>query len=351
MLKLATTANGVSVKQVPAPTRVRNIHFVRMPGMKDADPARMRGIVDGAAALPQTSTAATPSELYREALDYVNRTFADLKAGRRIDLSKAHSIACRVVSHLSEENGLLKLALDRTPPFSIQLHSVSVSIIAAKIGQTLNWPEHRIQQVALAGLVYDAGAVRLPTSLIFKSASHEEQDRLEMKQRPQQSAELLSGQPGFEWLRRIVLQVHERENGSGYPMGLRSREICDEAKVLGVADVFEACLHHGADRSALTGYAAMHIITSDAHGFPEQIRKAVIQSFSVYPYNEYVKLNTGEIAIVTDINPANSLRPVVRVLYSQYGILISEPRIIDLVKHSQFWVHAALTAAELPQSA
>jgi len=343
MLKLATTANGVSVKQTPAPARVRTIHFLRapvMPVMKDAE---------GPAPFPQTGTTTTAPELYREAFEYVIRTFTDLKAARRIDLSEAHSMACRIAAHLSAENGLLRLALDRTTPFSIQLHSVNVSIIAAKIAQTLNWPEHRIQQVSLAALVHDVGAVRLPTSLIFKTASPAEQDRLEMKQRPLQSAELLSGQPGFEWLRRMVLQMHEREDGSGYPMGLRSREICDEAKVLGVADIFESCLHRSAHRPALTGYAAMQIIASDAHGFPERIRKAVIQSFSVYPYNEYVTLNTGEIAVVTDINPANSLRPVVRVLYSQHGILVSEPRTIDLVKHSQFWVHSALTAAELPQ--
>jgi HD-GYP domain-containing protein (c-di-GMP phosphodiesterase class II) len=341
MLKLATTANGVSVKETPASTRVRTIHFLRVPGMKDADP--------GPATFPQTRTSTDASELYSEAFKYVTRTFVDLKAGRDIDLSEGHSIACQIVAHLSIENGILRLALDRTMPFSIQLHSLNVSIIAAKIARTLHWPEQRVQQVALAALVHDAGSVRIPTSLIFKSASSPEQDRMEKKQRPLQSAEMLSGQPGFEWLRKMVLQMHEREDGSGYPMGLRGRDICDEAKVLGVADIFEACIHPGSHRPALTGYAAMQIITSDAQGFPEQIRKAVIQSFSVYPYNEYVTLNTGEIAVVTDINPANSLRPIVSVLYSQHGILVAEPRTIDLVMHSQFWVHSALTAAELPQ--
>jgi len=358
MGKLSFPEGGLSVTEPPArPTRIRTIHFVRSSVLKEAAPAVLLGILDGldgpdttaseSERSLQAGTMPAASELYVEIFQYMTRTFADLKAGRRIDLSDGRSIANRVVSHLASGSGLLRLALDRTTPSSIQLHSVNVSIIAAKIAQTLHWTDERIQRVALAGLMHDLGAARSP-SLIFKSPSSADPDRLEM---PLQSAELLSGQPEFEWLRRIVAQAHEREDGSGYPMGLRTRDICDEAKVLGVADVFEICLRQNAQRAGLTGYAAMQIITSDEHGFTEQIRKAVIQSFSVYPYNEYVELNTGEVAVVTDINPENALRPVVRVLYSVDRNPVSEPRSIDLTKYSQVWIRAALTAADLPRKA
>ena len=99
----------------------------------------------------------------------------------------------------------------------------------------------------------------------------------------------------------------------------------------------------------MTGYEAIEIMTSEVDNFSETTTKAMIRSFSVYPLNEFVVLNTGEIGRVIDTNPDNPLRPIVRLLYSVEGEELTTRRIIDLAQNSQLWITSAITPDELPQ--
>ena len=82
--------------------------------------------------------------------------------------------------------------------------------------------------------------------------------------------------------------------------------------------------------------------------WPRSIQKAVLHRFSIYPYNEFVALNTGDIGVVTNVNRANAARPAVQILYSRDGARLDEPKTIDLLQHSQLSINATLTAADLP---
>lgn len=205
-------------------------------------------------------------------------------------------------------------------------------------------------RLCLAGMLHDIGNLKLPKKLTMKDLGFSSAERAEMLRRPAYSADLLSNYPGFEWLPSMVVQVYERDNGSGYPYGLRSKDIGEESKILGVADVFEACIHRRPQRPAMTGYRALEVITSQSDSFDERITKAMIRSFSVYPFNELVILNTGEIAKVIDINAENPLRPFVRILYSVEGYKLETARVVDLSHNSQVWITTAITPDQLPGS-
>ena len=73
--------------------------------------------------------------------------------------------------------------------------------------------------------------------------------------------------------------------------------------------------------------------------------KALIRSFSLYPHNECVRLNTGELGQVIDINPKNLSRPVVKILFDPNGKAVTPPRVLDLVKESSLYISEALRGA------
>ena len=87
----------------------------------------------------------------------------------------------------------------------------------------------------------------------------------------------------------------------------------------------------------MTGYEAIEIMTAGGGNFSDKITKAMIRGFSVYPLNEFVVLNTGEIGRVIDINSDNPLRPFVRLIYSVEREELTTPRVIDLARNSQLW--------------
>ena len=90
-------------------------------------------------------------------------------------------------------------------------------------------------------------------------------------------------------------------------------------------------------------------MTIEANKFADATIKAVIRALSVYPLNDFVVLNTGELGLVVDTNPDNPLRPSVRLLYSAKGNELDSPKVVDLAQHSQLWITSALTADQLPQ--
>ena len=145
-------------------------------------------------------------------------------------------------------------------------------------------------------------------------------------------------------------QIYEREDGSGFPLGLAGEEIREEAKILGIMDVFEACIHDRPYRNALTGYQLLEELTrDDTQSFSNPIVKALLNSFSLYPYNEYVLLNTKELARVVEVNPANSFRPLVQILYDSNGVALEEPRETDLAQSSLLFITQAISYHELPK--
>ena len=70
--------------------------------------------------------------------------------------------------------------------------------------------------------------------------------------------------------------------------------------------------------------------------------KALIRSFSLYPFNECVRLNTGEIGKVVDINPQNLSRPVVTILFEKEGKPLNKPRTVDLGRESTIYIAEAI---------
>ena len=110
---------------------------------------------------------------------------------------------------------------------------------------------NKVEGVYMAGLVHDIGKISIPAEILNKPGKLEPEEFEIIKKHPQAGYEILKDIE-FPWpLAEIVLQHHERWDGSGYPLGLRDGEILLEARILAVADVVEAMASHRPYRPAL----------------------------------------------------------------------------------------------------
>jgi HD-GYP domain-containing protein (c-di-GMP phosphodiesterase class II) len=281
--------------------------------------------------------------LYREAFDYLTACTNRMRSGEPLDLAAAFDIASRLVDCLESGKDLLILATDRASGYSWRQHSVNVAILAAQTGMTMNLAVETVLKIAIAGLVHDVGTLKLPSRLTLVSTDLSRKDREEIHRRPAYSAALLSDDPSFSWLPAIVARVYERENGKGYPKGLSGADIPIESKVIGVVDVFEACIHARPQRPPLTGHTALEVLTAETNRFSERVTKAMIRAFSVYPYNERVVLNTGELCQVVDVNSNSPMRPVVRIIEPIEGREHRQDQVLDLSISPHLWIAKAVT--------
>ena len=144
----------------------------------------------------------------------------------------------------------LATALEKRDPYTAGHHS-RVSELASVIGNAMNLSNGQIKAIRLAGMVHDIGKISIPAEILTKPTTLTDLEREMIKTHPQAGYDILK-HIEFPWpISKIVLQHHERIDGSGYPHGLMEKDILLEARVLSIADVLDAISSHRPYRPAL----------------------------------------------------------------------------------------------------
>ncbi len=129
-------------------------------------------------------------------------------------------------------------------------HSEGVARLAVAIGQRMGLSHEEITGLYIAGLLHDVGKVAIPLEILVKPGKLEEKEIALIREHPTLGYEVLK-EIDFPWpVALVALQHHERLDGSGYPKGLKGKEITLEARIIAVADVLDAMSHHRPYRPA-----------------------------------------------------------------------------------------------------
>ncbi len=138
---------------------------------------------------------------------------------------------------------VLESTMEVRDPYTVG-HQRRVSQIACTIGREMGLSEDRLEDLRIAGTLHDLGKFAIPSDILAKPGRLTPTEFALVKTHPQIAYNILEpiNLPGNT--AQIILQHHERLNGSGYPQGLKGEEILLEARILGVADVMEAMCSH-----------------------------------------------------------------------------------------------------------
>jgi len=130
-------------------------------------------------------------------------------------------------------------------------HQRKVSKLAVALAEEMGFPKDRVEGIKISALIHDVGKINLPAEILSKPGKLSEIEFNLIKNHSQIGHDILK-KIDFPWpIAEIVLQHHEKINGSGYPGGLKGDEILLEAKIICVADVVEAMSSHRPYRPAL----------------------------------------------------------------------------------------------------
>jgi len=141
-------------------------------------------------------------------------------------------------------------AMEMRDPYTAG-HENRVSEIAYAIGRELGWEEDRLQALRMAAMVHDIGKISVPIEILTKPGRLSPEEFSLVKGHAESSYQILKDIP-FTWpIADMVRQHHEKLDGSGYPLGLKSGAILPESKVLTVADMVEAMASNRPYRAAM----------------------------------------------------------------------------------------------------
>jgi len=205
-------------------------------------------------------TLITPKEPLREEEIYLaeyNKRLIKKLERKVLDLEKSEKRLRKTMEDIIYT--ISKIAETRDPYTSG--HQKNVSQIATFIAQEMKLPEDKIEGIRIASLVHDIGKISLPAEILNKPTKLSEIEYSLIKDHSQVGYDILKSIDFSYPIAQIILQHHERLNGSGYPNNLKDDKILLEAKIIGVVDVVEAMSSHRPYRPALGIDAALEEIT------------------------------------------------------------------------------------------
>ncbi len=305
-------------------------------------------LLEGDRDVPEGTTESESAQLYQRATVLVLESIHRAEKDQPPDVEEGKRMVQQMDDLISKDSGLLLAAMDRIQAFAVSTHCVNVAILGVRIARSLNYSDEGKMKVGLAALLHEIGVVKLSRRMVHERGKVDQ----EVRNRPVYSAEILEKLGSeYDWLVQTVRQVYEREDGTGFPLGIKGQDIREEAKILGIVDVLEACIHERPYRRAMTGYQLFHELTSGANQrFASRIVKALLKCFSLYPYNEYVLLNTGEIGKVIEVSETNLLRPKLKMLFDVKGEPFEDQPELDLESNPSRNISKAITYHQLPST-
>lgn len=191
-------------------------------------------------------------------------------------------------------------------------HCVDVATMSMVIGRRYGLSDNQIHEIGIAGLLHDVGKSKIPNEVLNKAGKLTEEEFQIMRQHAALGYDILKEKGDIpEEIALGVLQHHEKINGMGYPQGLNGDEISLYAKIISVADIYDALVTERPYKKPMSKRDAVEMIMALTGELDITALKSFLESVILYPVGCEVKLSNGETAQVVENNEGYILRPKV----------------------------------------
>ncbi|MFP3043813.1 HD-GYP domain-containing protein [Treponema primitia] len=301
-----------------------------------------------------------PSGSYRNytgLISWLARVFSYISRKVPMDIRFIDGITQRILKTVREErDGFITYILGgEVRGHEFAKSSVNTAILCAHIAMEMKFPNHRIIQTITGALLHDVGMLRLPPDLINKTGNLSKEELHHIQSHTLYSYKIVHEELAYpEEMGALVLQHHENWDGSGYPQGLAGEEIHFGARIVSVADAFEAMVSQKPYRNSMLGYQAMkNLLADNSRRFGPDELNAFIKIMGVYPIGSIILLNNGSMARVVEVRKDAPLRPKIAVLVDATGKVYkqSQEELIDLLNEKNLFIVRAINPKELTKDA
>lgn len=216
-------------------------------------------------------------------------------------------------------------------------HSLGASIWAVALGRQLGLPKADLHSLAIGGLLFDVGKLRLNKDLLKAKRRLTSKELKIMKKHVEIGVKLLKeGGLMNQDVIDMVSHHHERHNGEGYPQGLVGDQIPVFARIAAIVDVYDAITSDRIYAKAISPSLAIKQLYDwkDIY-FQGELVEEFIQAIGIYPAGTLIELSSGEVAVVVAETSSRRLRPQVILLLDRDKQPLDDIDFIDLLEVTQ----------------
>ena len=264
---------------------------------------------------------------YEQNMDYFKESInAVVERNIKLDVETLLSNSLEMISHISNQFSVLDILQNmREYDDSTFAHSMNVALISNLLATWLRFSEEGIKRATICGLLHDVGKMQIPYSIISKPGQLSDEEFEMIREHPITGYQLLFSQNMDQYICNAALQHHERYDGSGYPLHLKGTQIDRYARVVAIADVYDAMTAARCYRGPLCPFRVIELF--EAEGF-QKYDVEYLLPFLRNVVNTYIRnrcrLSDGREGDIIYINNDKLSRPVVQC-GTEYVNLAEEP--------------------------
>lgn len=262
----------------------------------------------------------------------LKEVIVNAKMNTEMDFKPVSQMVNKILDELKGVSNLLLQLMDiRSPNMYIYSHSVAVCVLSIMTGMALALDDLKIKTLGMGAILHDVG----------KSLSPGPEHTIH----------------GFEIIRNnkalnvmvghVAYQHHERYDGSGYPRQLKGEDIHLFAAITGVADFYDNLVSNPDPAKRLYPYQALEMVVSESgRQFHPDIVKAFSRNIAPYPVGTAVRLNNGAVGVVIDVTRNFPTRPVIKLIRSENGVLLTNFPEINLLHEKTLFINDIISESE-----
>ncbi|TBL77477.1 HD-GYP domain-containing protein [Paenibacillus thalictri] len=252
---------------------------------------------------------------YDKMFNLLKRVFTLAESNQSLPILEIRTHMEALIQNIDFYNVLTFTPRNNTVRDFLYHNSIMVALTSYMLAKWHGMPQKDLMPIALGGLLHDIGNAKIDDNLLYKPAKLTPAELEEVKKHTVIGYSILKSVPAInEGVKLCAVQHHEREDGSGYPLGVKGDKIHVYAKIVAVADMFHAMTNHRAHKKAASPYLVLEQLFTEAFG---KMDPSMIQTFinkvTQFHNGTLVKLSDNRIGEIVFSDRSNPTRPWVNV--------------------------------------
>jgi HD-GYP domain-containing protein (c-di-GMP phosphodiesterase class II) len=352
-MDLPTEAGGAELSEMDLPTEGKDEGQLDVPDIGSLDDIL----------LPSEDELAAPSSdeleeqkridsLYTGIYNFVEGILGSLKSKKRFTIEKGFEIVKDIVQTEKAADILYGKAVQgKGIPDNLAAHSANVCIYALLLGRGADYSDKQLIELGMTALLHDIGRIFVPGAIVDKKGKLTTSELQQIRKHPYYTFKILQtlGEK-YLWIAKVAYQEQERENGKGYPNGLKGDEIHDYAKIIGIVDVYEALTHQRPHRKGYMPHDAVKLILGTQKDlYSNDVKRLLLTKLSCFPLGSFLKLNSNATCKVIEVFEDSPLRPTVEILFDSQKRKLPKRKVIRLAEAPLLYITGTVYESDLPQ--
>jgi putative nucleotidyltransferase with HDIG domain len=252
---------------------------------------------------------------YIQKVDEVTHIIKAVGSGSYVNINQIQNISKHIIHEFDTLSDVVNyLHLVRPLDDYTYSHSLNVSLMAIIIGKWMGLSEKQVDELAIAGLLHDLGKTKVSDQLLSKPGKLTPEEFDEVKKHTILGYMLMEKVVDISpEVKYAILMHHEKIDGTGYPTGATENQIPLYAKIIAVADIYDAMTSNRTYRERLCPFEVIRDFEMQTYGkLDTKVLSVFLRNIANSYLGDYVELNNGEIAEIVFINMNRVWQPIVR---------------------------------------